>query len=402
MDIGLGGAIGAGGSTLKFSELSEKYFKLTNPRLHLLLGGKELKNKEDPLIIDDLVVELSAGYEASVASFRIYNVYDHDESRFRYEEIQKHVFMGAIVNIALGYMNRVETVFIGFVASVSFGYAPGDLPYIEVSCMDIKGLMMANSCAAQLKAKSYGEAVREIFTRPGSGYEKLKSKAGYTELQVSDTPDKQAQAGGDSKASAETIEMVTESDYEFVVRAAKRFNYEFYADRGIIYFRKAKSNKTPLIALTAGEGLISFKIEYSITGIVGKIEARAIDSANGKLVTSKKKMDNEISTASSARGLVSGGTKVFIDPSIVTSQDADARVDALVERMSYRLGSIEAQCFGIPELCPGRFVTISGMETPGDNDFYLTRVTHTFSGEQGYRTSIVGCADKIKKGMGVL
>lgn len=384
-----------GTATFDYNALFDEYGGMVGPSAQLLLGGMELAVDGLPLIVDNLRVDLTAGYEASVASFRIYNVYKDKDGTFRYEDVKNQLYLGAIVRLDLGYLSCAETVFVGFVAGISFGYDPGDLPYIEVSCMDIKGLMMANSYAAQLKAKSYGEAVREIFTRPGSSYEKLKTKMGYTDLQVSDTPDKQ-EGGGDSKASAETIEMVTESDYEFIVRAAKRFNFEFFVDKGIIYFRKAKSDKIPLIQLAAGEGLISFRIEYSITGIVGSIEARAINSADGKLLTYKKKMDNEISTAASARDMVSDGSKVFVDPSIITDIDAEARVDSLMEKMSYRLGTLEAECFGIPELCPGRFITIHNMATPGDNDFYLTRVTHTFNSERGYRTSIVGCADKIQ------
>ncbi|MEG0763082.1 MAG: hypothetical protein RR424_04595 [Oscillospiraceae bacterium] len=383
-------------ATFEYNALFDEYGGMIAPCVQLLLGGMELRAEGTPLIVDNLIIELTAGYEASVASFRIYNVYDHKKGTFRYEDIKNQLYLGAVVKLDIGYLTYAETVFVGFVAGISFGYDPGDLPYIEVSCMDIKGLMMANSYAAQLKAKSYGEAVREIFTRPGSSYEKFKLKEGYIDLEVSDTPDKQEGGGGDSTASAETIEMVTESDYEFIVRAAKRFNFEFFVDRGIIYFRKAKSDKIPLMQLSVGEGLISFRIEYSITGIVGSIEARAINSADGKLVTYKKKMDNEISTASAARDMVSEGSKVFVDPSIITDIDAEARVDSLMEKMSYRLGNLEAECFGIPELCPGRFITIHNMETPGDNDFYIMRVTHTFSSDRGYRTSIVGCADKVQ------
>ena len=41
-------------------------------------------------------------------------------------------------------------------------------------------------------------------------------------------------------ATDKTVEMVAESDYEFVVKAAKKYNYEFFVSGGNVYFRKAK------------------------------------------------------------------------------------------------------------------------------------------------------------------
>ncbi|MEG1942418.1 MAG: hypothetical protein RR049_01260, partial [Angelakisella sp.] len=159
-----------GTATFDYNALFDEYGGMVGPSAQLLLGGMELAVDGLPLIVDNLRVDLTAGYEASVASFRIYNVYKDKDGTFRYEDVKNQLYLGAIVRLDLGYLTYAETVFMGFVAGISFGYDPGDLPYIEVSCMDIKGLMMANAYAAQLKAKSYGEAVREIFTRPGSSY----------------------------------------------------------------------------------------------------------------------------------------------------------------------------------------------------------------------------------------
>ena len=72
----------------------------------------------------------------------------------------------------------------------------------------------------------------EILGR--TAYEKLRTTGAVTSVNVTDTPDKKSGPtggnglGGGSKASAETIEMVEESDYEFIVKAAKKFNYEFF------------------------------------------------------------------------------------------------------------------------------------------------------------------------------
>ncbi|MEG2744814.1 MAG: hypothetical protein RR913_03990, partial [Oscillospiraceae bacterium] len=196
-------------------------------------------------------------------------------------------------------------------------------------------------------------------------------------------------------ASAETIEMVAESDYEFVVKAAKKFNFEFFVDRGAVIFRKAKSETANLATLGPGCGITDFHIEYSLTGLVGKIEARSMDPGQGRAITSQSILLNALSASGKAEMLVGKASKVYVDPTISTQAQADARAASLMETMSYRLGSLEAECVGIPELAPGRFITVSGLGAPADNVFYITSVVHEFLPEGGFRTKLIGCVDKV-------
>ena len=301
--------------------------------------------------------------------------------------------LGASFVLGLGYLGKLETVFVGFISRVSFGFDPSDLPYIEVTGMDVKGIMMASRYATQLTAKSYGEAVSEILKR--TSYEKLRSANAITGLSISDTPDKQV--GGGNKASAETIEMVEESDYEFIVKAAKKFNYEFFVDRGVVHFRKAKSDASILMELGVGSGLVQFEIGYDITGLVGTVEVRAMNPGTGKVISSKKKLSNNLSTGSRAKGLVSGSSKVYIDPTVTTQEQADARAAYLAEEVSYRLGSLECTCPGIPDLAPGRFIKIAGLGVPVDNTFYVTSVVHDFRQDSGYQTRLIAKAAEVQK-----
>ncbi len=472
-----------------YSSLQTKYMDFSLPQASVALGGTFLSSIASDMVVNDISIELSCGFEASIAVFRIYNVYDPDSGQFRYSVLKKHLLMGNAVSISMGYVGKLETVFVGFIAGVSFGYQEGELPYIEVSCMDAKGIMMAGSYANQLTADNYADAVSEILRR--TGYEELKRSQAITGIQVTATPDvdpslltamqaqeaaqeaaetaqataaaarQAAEASGSAEALAKaqeleaaaeaamsaveaaqkafttaketltaaknaveeatsavaeaskagvpatvpipsgpvsdyTMEMVSESDYEFIVKAAKKFNYEFFVDRGVVYFRKAKSVKAPVAELGSGEGVITFHIEYSITGIVGSVEARAMDPGQGKTISYKSTLSNTISTGNKAKGLTKDARKVLVDPTISTQTQAESRVASLMEEMSYRLGSIEAECIGIPELLPGRFLRISGLGSPADNDFYLTSVIHEYRDDTGYRTRVIGKADNIK------
>jgi hypothetical protein len=385
---------GTGGGS-SFGKLKDKYGDFSYPRALVELGGGELQNKDKDksgrMVINDVGVELTCGCEASVASFRIYGLFSQETGKFEYEGIKKQVLLGNALTIKLGYMDTVETVFTGFVAGVNFVFSVGGMPYLEVTGMDVKGVMMSGSYAEQLAAASYGEAVKEILSK--TTYERLKDSAAIKKITVDDTPDKSEKKG----ASAYTIEMASESDYEFVVKAARKFNFEFFTDCGNVYFRKARSNKENLLEITVQESLINFDIGYSITGIAETVEALSVDAGTGKRIESKKKFTNNLSIGSHAKKLISKSRHVYIDPTIVSKQHADARAESLLETMSYRLGSLNCECIGIPELQPGRFITIAGLGAPADNKFYLTGVTHTLSSEVGYRTKLIGCANEVKK-----
>jgi len=104
-----------------------------------------------------------------------------------------------------------------------------------------------------------------------------------------------------------------------------------------------------------------------------------------------------MSTSNKAKKAIKQSRFVYIDPTISSKEEADARVASLVETMSYRLGALDCDCVGLPELAPGRFIRITGMGKPVDNDFYLTTVEHRYDSEFGFSTRLVGKAAKVVK-----
>ena len=124
-----------------------------------------------------------------------------------------------------------------------------------------------------------------------------------------------------------------------------------------------------------------------------------MDPGAGKVISSYSCFNNTLSTSSKAKRLMGKGAKVYVDASISSREDAEARVKSLMEKMSYRLGALESDSVGIPDLRPGRFVEVEGFGVPVDNKFYLTAVTHDFSSDGGFTTQIRGCADQVKTGL---
>ncbi|MBR5420221.1 MAG: phage late control D family protein [Lachnospiraceae bacterium] len=376
-----------------YSELQDTYGNFVGPLVEIRVGGKDISKDKGEFSVSDIVVELTSGFEASVAEFKIFNTYDQYKHEFRFEDVKKYITLGSAVEILMGYESSIRPVFRGFISQVNFVYRLEEIPAVEVHCMDIKGIMMANSYAKQITAACYSEAVKQLLEQ--SFYQKLKGDNGvFNNVSIVDTPDKQ-EGGRNNEPTDQSIEMINESDYEFVVRAAKRFNFEFFQSCDTVIFCKAKSDTQDLIELGPETGMMAFEIGYDITGLTGQVEVRNVDPGKGKVFSSKKKLQSKMSEGSKAKQLVNNQKKIVIDPTAATQKDAEYRVDYLLEEMSYRFGTLEADLIGIPELMAGKFVQIKGLGKGASNRFYISSVRHSMMGDSFYQTHITGRAASL-------
>lgn len=379
-------------AAFNYQTLKKKYENFAHPILHIELNGKDFSKNKEKLQISDIEVEMTSGFEAALATFVIYNCYNRESCEFRFDVLKKYICMGSCVVISMGYGTSVREIFRGFISRVNFIFRQDEIPGVEITAMDVKGIMMAGNYARQLKATCFSDAVKEILNK--TAYVRLQSNDVITKVEISDTPDKRP-TGGEEKASDQTIEMVCESDYEFVVKAAKKFNYEFFSIGGVVYFRKAKQNRELLLEASPGEGLRSYEISYDFIGIVEQIEVRGMDIGKSKMISASQKMKNKLSLGNKARPLIKKSQKIYIDPTITSKEEASYRADYLAEDISYRLGTLEAEFIGIPELTPGRFLKVTGLGNAVSNTFYLVTVRHVMD-DRGYLTKVTGKAASME------
>lgn len=386
-------------ATHTYTNLKTKYDSFAHPIAVININGKDFAKNDAGFIVSDIEVELTSGYEASIASFCLYNTFDHDNSCFRSEEVKNYILLGSPVEISLGYGTQAQMVFCGFISRVNFVYEENEAPGIRVTAMDVKGIMMANCYSRQLTATSYGEAVKEILNK--GMYLGMNNSQIIKSLSISDTPDKQVLAAA-SKASERTIEMTAESDYEFVVKAAKKYNYEFFSECGNVIFRKAKVNAETIMEMGPSEGLKTFDVEYDVTGLAETIKARGMNVGKAQLIEAKEKLNHKISMGNKAKKLIKKSEHVYLDATITSKEEAEYRVKSLMEEMSYRFGTLECSCIGMPELLPGKFFVLRAVGQPPENKFYLVKVVHRISEESGYETRLYGKAASItaEEGLG--
>ena len=243
-----------------YSELVKKYDHFRHPSMEVEVDGNSLtEESKTRLAVSDVTIELSAGFEASQAVFSLYNVFDQAATSFDFKSAKKFILLGSVVKLYVGYDKGGPLVFAGVITKVNFFYEQGEIPGIQVTAMDVKAVMMANSYSKQLMAKTYGDAVKEIFDQ--TIYQNLKGDGAITDLTIGSTPDggaagaltgsvggtattgAAAGAAGDmANATDKSIEMVAESDYEFVVKVAKKYNMDFFVNAGQVILRNAKSD----------------------------------------------------------------------------------------------------------------------------------------------------------------
>lgn len=373
-------------AAFNYQALKKKYEDFAHPIMHIELNGKDFSKNKDGLQVSDIEVEMTSGFEAALATFVIYNCYNRESCEFRFDALKKYICMGSCVVISMGYGTCVREIFRGFISRVNFIFRQDEIPGVEITAMDVKGIMMAGNYARQLKATCFSDAVKEILNK--TAYVRLQSNDVITKVEISDTPDKRP-TNSEDKASDQTIEMVCESDYEFIVKAAKKFNYEFFSIGGVVYFRKAKQNRELLLEASPGEGLRSYEISYDFTGIVEQVEVRGMDVGKSKMISASQKMKNKLSFGNKAKPLIKKSQKVYIDPTITSKEEASYRADYLAEDISYRLGTLEAEFIGLPELTPGRFLKVAGLGSAVSNTFYLVTVRHVMD-DRGYFTKVIG------------
>lgn len=377
---------------MDYESIRKKYRQFTYPMTTVTVAGKVFAENKADLVLSDMTVELSSSVEASVAFFSIYNVYDQDAKQYMFEKFRQYVQLGSSVTVSMGYADILEDIFVGFIAQTRFICEDGGMHHVEVTAMDAKGMMMANSFVRQMTASNYGDAVREIFRRPV--YEKLLSEGIYRKLCVTDTPDSTQASEG--QVSPYTVEMVSESDYEFIVKAARRFGYEFFVDAGIVFFRKEKQvQEDCLIELNLHKCIRDYDITYDMTGLVKQVEVRGMDTSKASMVSAVKSVSNKISTGNKAKALIAESSRVVVDAASLTKEQAQYRAESLMEEISYRFGTLECTCIGIPELRPGHFIRLSGFGGPCDNRFYVTQAKHVMTDEGGYTTRITALAASL-------
>ena len=348
-----------------FQALSAKYEDFRGPAFTIKVDGKTLSSAEMPIAF--LEVELSAEGSAAGCHFAVESLYDFAQSKW-INNLAKTIQVGAKLEVLGGYVKQ-ELIFYGYVDEFSMEYSGSAPPRLAVTGIDGFGYLM--SCQEPLYGgkKKPQKVVEDILSKAVSaGYAKSRTVGRL--------------AGFEVPVSKEKVD-----DFKYLRLLAQRYCMSLFSVAGELIFDNVVSNSTPLISLTVGMGLLSFQRRLSLRGQVGEVEIWGRDE-NQKFIKGSAKTVSVGGSGKSAAQIASKFKQTALreyNEYVRTEKECVELAQARLDSLALNFVSGEGTCVGIPELIPGRFISVKGLDGDTEGSYFLSRVRHRFTGE-GYYT----------------
>lgn len=346
--------------------------------MEITLGGTKLDSSSIPIV--SLEVELSAEGAAGGCTFTVEGLFDHENSKWK-NDLATTIKAGAKLEVSGGYVKK-EPLFFGYVDEYAMEHSNSGAPRLVVSGIDGLGFLMSCREPYYGGAKKSKEIITEILKKSvGAGFAKDVDVDNSKALQDFETPVIKEQV----------------DDFKFLRILAERYGMVLMAINGELIFDALWQEDTSLITLTIGKGLLSFNKRVSLKGQVGEVVIWGRDE-NQKFIKGTASSVKTGGKGKSAAQLVTG-----LEKAVLREYNEYARTEGELTRLAQaRLNGIamglvsgDGMCIGIPELIPGRFITIEGMEDQVKGTYFLSKVTHSFTTE-GYYTRFEVRGSKVE------
>jgi phage protein D len=355
-------------SSYEFDSLEKKYGGFAAPGVEVSIGGTKLDAASVPLT--DVSVTIDAGSSAGGATVAIGGMYDAENSKWS-GGLQNIVKIGAKLIISLGYASKKQ-VFQGFIDDFTVAYTQ-DQSTVSMTGIDAKAVLMNASGTKYFSQEKSRDIIQKILSEcTNSGYAAkidLAPPSEFTDFKV------------------EFIQSES-SDYKILCALAEMNSMNFFIVNGEIIFKKVMTKTDPIITLTLGPSLISFTRTLSLRNQVGEIIVRGFDKVKNVAIKGSSK-DTPIGNGKSAKSFVSSlGKKVREESSdfVTTPEECTKLAQSLFDRQAMDFVSGSGRCIGLPELIPGRYIKLEGMDSISDGVYFISKVRHTISSGGGYFT----------------
>ena len=345
--------------TADSSVLANKYGNFIVPAIKIKSSGSELVSS---LRLSVAELEVTQSLEnAGMAVIKLSAMYDPKSHSFT-SKVKNAFKLGTVMEIELGYLSATTAVFKGYVSGLGIEF--DEMPMLVVQLMDVRKLMMTSGVRRRLyEDKNYSD----IFKKVMKNYSKLCS------VECDATSDNLT-----APVSQNT------NDYNFVSReliGAGKSDREFFVIMDKAYFRTPAKNKTPIMKVENGKELLSFSMmaEYLDTeiNVVGYDPKKCAEiSATVKAKTSEKYSSVLTPTPS----------QFYFDPDADTEAKVKGRAQTIARLEEQKVCFAQGVLIGLPEIVPGRYLQIKGIDEMADKKYYLSEVRHTVS-ESRYITS---------------
>lgn len=294
---------------------------------------------------------------ASSATFRMLDCYDATLRQFT----NTGVSIGSKICIQLGYGSVYNTVFTGYVDSMSYEF--GEHPSIKVTAFDGVKLMMSGGEQDQRwpSGSFYIQTITEILSR----YADI-----CTFLPTNIMPT--------LKTHGELVQKT--NDYDFIKNTLCMYcGRDFVVAGGDGYLIDPMSSAAKVTTLSWGEGLLNFSVNPSYKKVKAYVTGDRIRDIHA---------DSVVKTGSLYKtSLDKEQTIIMENVPLTSTSDCKDYATRLAFEEVRKAQSASGSCIGLPELIPGRSIGISGLDSQWNGKSYLlSSVTHSFR-SSGYTTT---------------
>ncbi len=345
--------------SVKFSELSQTYNSMRRPSFSLSVGGRELESGPGARLTRAECF-LTSRMEAGSLTLEIRLDPEGDAGGRWLAALQP----GAEGSLSLGWEGNNTQVFSGLLFETAWDDPlGGGAMMAEAVFLDARGALGLTSLADAGAQRKLSQLAREVLDASGCSYTLGTFPEDW------DLP----------------VRRRGSSDYDVLREAAQLLCWEFYDFAGEVYFGPPRPESTAVLEYDGPDGLTRLCRRRSLAGQCGGTAVSGADGA-GERVWSRTDRSADSGFGTDKMGSVLTGFRHTPEAAVQTMAQAQYLSQARMEAVQRRSGALFGRGVGLPELRPGRFITVSGMSEAVNGDHYVHTVRHVLDAG-GFETS---------------
>ncbi|MBQ3076573.1 MAG: phage late control D family protein [Clostridia bacterium] len=354
-----------------FKALEKKYGNFLSPTFKIRVGSFRLDSSKIP--VSHLQIQLSTENRAGMCSFTVEAMYNYETGVWAEGFLDK-VDVGMKVTVEIGYAESQRQIFLGYVDKYRIDYSSQGAPQLHISAMDGLGVLMSNREKIDFGKRKTTDVVKQLVsdcTRAGI----------ITGSSVDALPSFEGQF----------VKEKASSSYDFLCRIAEMCFMNFCIINGELLFSNLMKNTATLLSLTMGVSLIEFSKTIAFSQqTVGSVTVISNGTVNKEEVRSKADSPSRYGDSSGKTGAekwkaLGGANKDVVMNFLKSADECKIVAQNILDSMCLGFVQGSGRCIGIPELIPGRYIKLAGLDKETNGSYFVTAVTHTFSGD-GYFT----------------
>jgi uncharacterized protein involved in type VI secretion and phage assembly len=324
----------------------------------LLNGAPQTNIARDNLL--DVLIEQDLFLPDS-CTLRIADV--HDEPSLSamgyYEILDADTFsIGATLIVKLGHEETPTEVFNGEITSVELDANVDTYPVLSVRALD-----RSHRMRRQRKTRAFVNMSDASLARQIAGEYGLSPQVGT------------------AATVYEHIFQDNQSDWDFLRARAARIGFDMFA-RGTQLFFKPIASDTTTVQVKHGDTLYRVRVRMSAQSQVSQVTVAGWDPKTKQALVgvastpSHAPQVGETRTGASMSASFGTGKYAVAERTIASQGEANARAQAIYDRIAGDFIQVDGTCEGKSSLRPGRTIDIQGIGTRLSGKYYVSSVVH--------------------------